>query len=146
LCRYLNQRKTVCCTDSTAAATPCSAQCNSINIAAGACSNKAHCFCPFFEISGSGCIQCWATVNITAASSVLSVMTSCLSQGPVTAPPAPIPPSPSATLITQPAPPTGSSYISSSSSDGIPATDTTPSTSVPTTQSTPAAASSAHFQ
>jgi hypothetical protein len=77
---------------------PCSASCSNINVAASSCPNDA-CFCPVLEVSGSVCAQCWATVNVTQASVVTSVMSGCSAQYPITsAPPlTPLPNSPNAT-------------------------------------------------
>jgi hypothetical protein len=68
------------------AGNPCSAQCNSINVAAASCANDA-CFCPIVEVSGSACSQCYATVNITQAGVISSVMAGCSSQYPLTTAP-----------------------------------------------------------
>ena len=70
------------------AGNPCSAQCNSIGVAATSCPNDA-CFCPIVAVSGSACSQCFATVNITEAAVISSVMAVCSSEYPITTAPTP---------------------------------------------------------
>lgn len=58
---------------------PCASQCSVLNQAISTCPDDT-CFCPILTAAGTGCSQCYATLDITAANDLSSAFSICESE------------------------------------------------------------------